>query len=118
MSPLHRPLRELRPHQSRHGTLRHVSRISRVSGCHREGICSLVPDAHPCEGMVRNHNSPSLTGQVGYAQEGGFMNTNDIVLAIEKRVMGRAPKHYRIFSYAGNRREAQPRTDEHAFAVQ
>ena len=32
--------------------------------------------------MVRDHNSPSLTGQVGYALEGGFMNTNDIVLAI------------------------------------
>jgi AraC-like DNA-binding protein len=34
-----------------------------------------------------------------------------------RRVTGMAPKHYRIFSYAGNRREAQPRTDEHAFAA-
>jgi hypothetical protein len=34
------------------------------------------------------------------------------------RVTVMVPKHYRIFSYTGNRREAQPRTDEHAFAVQ
>jgi hypothetical protein len=49
-------------------------------------ICSLVPDAYPCEAMVRDHNSPSLTGQVGYALEGGFMNTNDIVLAIDAEI--------------------------------
>jgi hypothetical protein len=36
--------------------------------------------------MVRDHNSPSLTGQVGYALEGGFMNTNDIVLAIDAEI--------------------------------
>jgi hypothetical protein len=41
---------------------------------------------HPCEAMVRDHNSPSLTGQVGYALEGGFMNTNDIVLAIDAKI--------------------------------
>src|ERR1700691_142358 len=41
---------------------------------------------HPCEAMVRDHNSPSLTGQVGYALEGGFMNTNDIVLAIDAEI--------------------------------
>jgi hypothetical protein len=36
--------------------------------------------------MVRDHNSPSLTGQVGYALEGGFMNTNEIVLAIDAEI--------------------------------
>jgi hypothetical protein len=36
--------------------------------------------------MVRDDNSPSLTGQVGYALEGGFMNTNDIVLAIDAEI--------------------------------
>ena len=41
---------------------------------------------HPCDAMVRDHNSPSLTGQVGYALEGGFMNTNDIVLAIDAEI--------------------------------
>src|ERR1700733_7482046 len=41
---------------------------------------------HPCEAMVRDYNSPSLTGQVGYALEGGFMNTNDIVLAIDPEI--------------------------------
>src|ERR1700722_11558746 len=41
---------------------------------------------HPCEAMVRDYNSPSLTGQVGYALEGGFMNTNDIVLAIDAEI--------------------------------
>ena len=36
--------------------------------------------------MVRDHNSPSLTGQVGYALEGGFMNTNDIILTIDAEI--------------------------------
>ncbi|MEA3006655.1 MAG: hypothetical protein QOI94_1924 [Acidobacteriaceae bacterium] len=27
-----------------------------------------------------------MTGQVGYALEGGFMNTNDIVLAIDAEI--------------------------------
>src|SRR5882757_9213188 len=41
---------------------------------------------HPCEAMVRDHNPPSLTRQVGYALEGGFMNTNDILLAIDAEI--------------------------------
>ena len=89
MSPLHRPLWALRPHQSRHGTLRHVSRISRASRCHREVNRPLRPSARCpilAKPWVRDHNSPSLTGQVGYALEGGFMNTNEIVLAIDAEI--------------------------------
>jgi AraC-like DNA-binding protein len=52
-----------------------------------------------------------LAQSLGYTSDSAFSHAF-------KRVTGMAPKHYRIFSYAGNRREAQPRTDEHAFAVQ
>jgi hypothetical protein len=33
-----------------------------------------------------NQKSQSLAGQVGYALEGGFMSTNDIVLAIDAEI--------------------------------
>jgi hypothetical protein len=34
-----------------------------------------------------NHKSQSLAGQVGYALEGGFMNTNDILLTIDAEIL-------------------------------
>src|ERR1700691_4320874 len=48
-----------------------------------------------------------LARSLGYTSDSAFSHAF-------KRVTGMAPKHYRIFSYAGNRREAHPRTDEHA----
>jgi len=33
-----------------------------------------------------DHESQSLAGQVGYALEGGFMNTNDIILTIDAEI--------------------------------
>jgi hypothetical protein len=33
-----------------------------------------------------NHKSQSLAGQVDYALEGGFMNTNDIILTIDAEI--------------------------------
>jgi hypothetical protein len=33
-----------------------------------------------------DHKSQSLAGQLGYALEGGFMNTNDIILTIDAEI--------------------------------
>jgi hypothetical protein len=44
--------------------------------------------ACPMVGQARmgDHKSQSLAGQVGYALEGGFMNTNDIILTIDAEI--------------------------------
>ena len=36
---------------------------------------------------MRDHKSQSLAGQLGYALEGGFMNTNDIILTIDAEIL-------------------------------
>ena len=35
---------------------------------------------------MEDHKSQSLAGQVGYALEGGFMNTYDIILTIDAEI--------------------------------